>query len=203
MTTSTRRPRADTKPKRETTSALTLPNALTFARIAAVPALIGLFYLEPPEGAFACFGVFVAASVTDFFDGYLARRLNRLSDIGRVLDPIADKLLVAAALVMLVAFEQASPIAVAAILCRELLVSGLREALAGRVALPVTWLAKWKTASQMAALALLLIAPGLGIDAIASAGEGALWLAVGLSWATAIDYLRHAWRAIAGHTSKD
>ncbi len=175
---------------------LTLPNLLTFARIAAVPALIGFFYLDQPLAAFVCFGIFVAASVTDFFDGYIARRRDQLSELGRVLDPIADKLLVAAALIMLTAFDQAPLIAAVAIICRELFISGLREALAGRVSLPVTGLAKWKTASQMGALSVLLIAPGLGIDALDSAGEGLLWLAVGLSWVTAFHYAQAAYRAV-------
>ncbi len=202
MTISTRRRRAEAMRRSGSSGLVTLPNGLTLARIAAVPGMVGLLYLDQPAAAFACFGVFVAASVTDFFDGYLARRLDQMSEFGRVLDPIADKLLVAVALIMLAAFDQAPLIAVVAIIGRELFISGLREALAGRITLPVTWLAKWKTASQMGAVALLLIAPGLGIDALASAGEGLLWLAVGLSWVTAIDYVRHVWRASAGAKPK-
>ncbi|MGD9537480.1 MAG: CDP-diacylglycerol--glycerol-3-phosphate 3-phosphatidyltransferase [Alphaproteobacteria bacterium] len=177
---------------------MTVPNQLTIARMVAVPALIGAFYLAQPYAAFACFALFVAASLTDFLDGYLARKLNQPSELGRVLDPIADKLIVAAALVMLVAFDGASPIAAAAILCRELLISGLREALAGRVVLKVTWLAKAKTAVQMIAIAVLLIAPALGIAEVTLAGEAALWLAVLLSWASAAGYLRIAFGALVG-----
>lgn len=196
MTISTRRPPADAPSTSRATSLRTWPNALTLARIAAVPALVGVFYLDQPVAGLASFAVFVAASLTDFLDGYLARRLDQPSELGRVLDPIADKLLVAAALVMLTAFGQAAPIAVAAILCRELLISGVREALAGRLTLRVTWLAKWKTASQMAALALLLIAPALDMPDLTIAGEAALWLAVALSWASGLDYLRRAWHAV-------
>ncbi len=181
--------------------ALTLPNALTFGRIGAVPLLVAAFYVEQPAAAYACAAIFAVASVTDFFDGYLARKLNQPSELGRVLDPIADKLLVAAALIMLATFGGAQPIAVAAILCRELLVSGLREALAGRLILSVTPLAKWKTASQMLALLLLLIAPAIGSPAFDDAAAALLWLAVALSWLTAADYLRSAWRAIAGSPS--
>lgn len=181
----------------------TLPNVLTLARIAGVPLLVASLYLDQPAAAYASTAVFAAASVTDYFDGYLARKLNQPSELGRVLDPIADKLLVAAALVMLAAVGGAAPIAVTAILCRELLVSGLREALAGRVVLAVTMLAKWKTASQMSALLLLLIAPAVASSAFGAAAEAALWLAVALSWLTAADYLRSAWRVVAGAAPRD
>jgi cardiolipin synthase len=139
-----------------------IPNALTVARIFAVPVLIAAFYLPMPAAAWAAMAVFAAASVTDYVDGWLARRWNQLSDFGKVLDPIADKLLVAAALFMLAAFDRLSVpsiVAAIAILGREILVSGLREFLAGRASLPVTMLAKWKTAVQMAAISVLLVAP--------------------------------------------
>ncbi|MBM3483476.1 MAG: CDP-diacylglycerol--glycerol-3-phosphate 3-phosphatidyltransferase [Alphaproteobacteria bacterium] len=182
---------------------LTVPNLLTFGRIAAVPVLVALFYLPGSASAYATFIVFVAASVTDFFDGYLARRLNQFSTLGRILDPIADKLLVAAALIMLAAFDRAPAIAVAAILCREVLIAGLREALAGRTVLHVTMLAKAKTATQMAAIALLLIAPAIGAGWFWAIGEAALWLAVVLSWLSAAGYLRSAWDAVTGTARAD
>lgn len=172
----------------------TLPNALTVARILAVPVLIAVFYLPMPAAAWAALAVFVAASVTDYVDGWLARRWNQLSDFGKVLDPIADKLLVAAALFMLAAFDRLSVpsiVAAIAILGREILVSGLREFLAGRASLPVTLLAKWKTAVQMAALAVLLVAPaapwGLPWQRI---GEIGLWIAAVLTLVTGWGYLR-------------
>ena len=172
----------------------TLPNALTIARIAAVPVLIAVFYLPAPAAQWAAFAVFAAASITDWLDGYLARRWNQGSDFGKVLDPIADKLLVAAALFMLAAFDRLSVpsiVAAIAILGREILVSGLREFLAGRATLPVTLLAKWKTAVQMIAIALLLLgtAAPWGIPAQAI-GEAALWLAALLTLVTGWDYLR-------------
>ncbi|MBT6442609.1 MAG: CDP-diacylglycerol--glycerol-3-phosphate 3-phosphatidyltransferase, partial [Alphaproteobacteria bacterium] len=95
---------------------MTLPNLLTFARIAAVPVLIALFYLPHPVAAWATFGLFVGAAVTDFLDGWLARRLNQASELGRALDPIADKLIVAAALIMLAADGRTPVVAVVAIL---------------------------------------------------------------------------------------
>lgn len=171
-----------------------LPNALTVARIFAVPVLIAAFYLPAPSAAWAAMAVFVAASVTDWVDGWLARRWEQQSDFGKVLDPIADKLLVAAALFMLAAFDRLSIpsiVAAIAILGREILVSGLREFLAGRASLPVTMLAKWKTAVQMAAIAVLLVAPaapwGLPLQRI---GEIGLWIAAVLTLVTGWGYLR-------------
>lgn len=150
----------------------TLPNLLTFARIVMVPLLAAAFYLPLPWGQWLPFVLFVAASITDFFDGYLARKLNQTSDLGRLMDPIADKLLVMAALVMLVAAGRINTVGLWAaliILAREIFISGLREFLANRtVQIPVSQLAKWKTTTQMAAIILLLP----GIDATI----------VGLSW---------------------
>jgi cardiolipin synthase (CMP-forming) len=171
-----------------------LPNALTVARIAAVPVLIAVFYLPAPASAWAAMAVFVAASVTDWVDGWLARRWEQQSDFGKVLDPIADKLLVAAALFMLAAFDRLSIpsiVAAIAILGREILVSGLREFLAGRASLPVTMLAKWKTTVQMAAVAVLLVAPAAPWDlAWQRIGEIGLWIAAVLTLVTGWGYLR-------------
>jgi cardiolipin synthase len=171
-----------------------LPNTLTVARIFAVPLLIAAFYLPAPAAAWVAMAVFVAASVTDWVDGWLARRWEQQSDFGKVLDPIADKLLVAAALFMLAAFDRLSVpsiVAAIAILGREILVSGLREFLAGRASLPVTMLAKWKTAVQMIAIAVLLVAPaapwGLPLQRI---GEIGLWIAAVLTLVTGWDYLK-------------
>ncbi|MBT3169824.1 MAG: CDP-diacylglycerol--glycerol-3-phosphate 3-phosphatidyltransferase [Rhodospirillaceae bacterium] len=171
---------------------MTLPNILTMGRIALVPPFIGLFYLPGDGGAWAAFALFALAAVTDYFDGWLARRLNQTSEFGRILDPIADKLIVAAALVMLAVQHGAPVIPVVAILCRELLISGLREGLAGRLSLPVSRLGKWKTASQMVAIALLLIAPPLASlgALLGQAGEALLWLAAVLSWLSAGLYVR-------------
>ena len=179
------------------------PNAVTGLRIVMVPVLVGAFFIEGAGGLWLGFAVFAAAALSDCLDGWLARRLDQHSLLGRILDPIADKLLVAAALVMLATDGRAPVIAVVAILGREFLIAGLREALAGSVALPVQPLAKWKTAAQMGAIALLLFAPaaapflpqaaGAGL---ASAGEGLIWLAVVLTWASAIGYLRDAVRGI-------
>lgn len=181
---------------------MALPNILTFARIAAVPVLVGLFYLPDPDAvAWATFGLFVGASLTDLLDGWLARRLNQVSELGRVLDPVGDKLLVAAALVMLAADDRAPLIAVIAIILREVLISGLRESMAGKLTIPVSALAKWKTATQMGALAVLLIAPIFAEatgGALGTAGEVLLWVAAALTWITALGYTRAAWAHLAG-----
>ena len=186
------------------------PNAVTGLRIVMVPVLVGAFFMDGLTGLWLGFAVFAAAALSDFLDGWLARRLDQHSLLGRILDPIADKLLVAAALVMLATDDRAPVIAVVAILGREFLISGLREALAGTVALPVQPLAKWKTAAQMGAIALLLLAPaiasslpGAGAEGLATAGEGLLWLAVVLTWGSAIGYVRDAVRGLRAARSRE
>jgi len=182
---------------------MNIPNALTLGRILVIPIFIGAFYLAEPTAAWITFALFAAAALTDFFDGWLARRLDQQSDIGRIFDPIADKLLVAAALVMLVALDRAAAIPVVAILCREVLVSGLREGLAGRFTIAASKLAKWKTASQMGAISVLLIAPALSAQAaIATAGTVLLWVAVALTWITGLDYLRVAMKQLQRSTER-
>ena len=169
-----------------------IPNILTIGRVALVAPFVALFYVPGDVAAWAIFGVFALAAATDFFDGWLARRLDQTSEFGRILDPIADKLIVAAALIMLAVRYDAPVIPVVAVFCSELLISGLREGLAGRLSLPVSRLGKWKTASQMTAIALLLVAPAwLSLaEPLGQAGEALLWLAAALSWLSAGFYLR-------------
>ncbi|MGB6270582.1 MAG: CDP-diacylglycerol--glycerol-3-phosphate 3-phosphatidyltransferase, partial [Pseudolabrys sp.] len=137
---------------------LALPNILTYARIAAVPVVVGLIFWQsifdgPLWLRWVALAIFISAGVTDILDGYLARTWGQQSSLGRMLDPIADKLLVASCLLMLAAEDTIrgwSLLAAVIILCREILVSGLREYLAElRVGVPVTRLAKWKTTGQM------------------------------------------------------
>lgn len=174
----------------------TLANILTMARILAVPLVVGLFYIEQPLGSHLAIGLYGIACITDFFDGYLARATGTVSKIGQFLDPIADKLMVAAVLIMLIDARWLVGIHVVAgviIMCREILVSGLREFLAGlSVSLPVTWLAKWKTTVQMVALGALIWTPGgasLGIPA-QSIGVVMLWGAAVITLYTGLDYLK-------------
>jgi len=176
--------------------ALSLPNILTYGRIAAVPALAGCFYLEGDTPRWIALGLFILAAISDFFDGYLARAWQQQSALGRMLDPIADKLLVSVSLLMLAADGTIggwSLVAAIIILCREILVSGLREFLAElQVSVPVTRLAKWKTSVQLFAIALLLAGPaGESIlPGTTLAGLTALWLAALLTIYTGYDYFR-------------
>lgn len=183
-----------------------LPNLLTLSRIAAIPLLVVLMALRTPGADVAATVVFALAGITDYFDGKLARDWRQTSDLGRMLDPIADKLLVGATLMMLVGMGRVSlwglyPAII--IMLREILVSGMREYLASlRVGMPVTRLAKWKTGVQMGALGTLLAGDsgspfvGLGFLPVAAIGEAMLWVAAALTLITGWDYwvagLRHA-----------
>lgn len=172
-----------------------LPNWLTFSRVVVIPLLVAGMYLPPPLSYWLTTALFLYASITDFLDGYLARKWGAVSALGRFLDPIADKLLVAAALVCLVADARAPEIPAVIIMLRELLVSGLREHLMEKqVQMPVSTLAKYKTAVQMVALTLLLIGPVY--PTLLDMGRGALWLAALLTAITGWDYLRVGLRHI-------
>ncbi|HUB44619.1 MAG TPA: CDP-diacylglycerol--glycerol-3-phosphate 3-phosphatidyltransferase [Acetobacteraceae bacterium] len=187
-----------------------LPNLLTFSRIAAIPLLVLLVSLRMPAADLAACAVFGAAAITDYYDGKLARSRSQQSDLGRMLDPIADKLLVGAALMMLVGESRLSGPALypaIVIMLREILVSGLREYLAGiRIGLPVTPLAKWKTGFQMGALGTLLAGDTsarllhIGFLPVSLIGEVMLWVAAGLTLWTGWDYLTAGWRhAVVPH----
>jgi cardiolipin synthase len=181
--------------------AYSIPNLLTYARILAVPVIVGCFFVEgrlqsSDFARWASFWIFVVASITDYLDGYLARIWNQTSNIGRMLDPIADKLLVAAVLLLLAADQTIadwSLWAAITILCREILVSGLREYLAAlKVSVPVTRIAKWKTTIQMVAIAFLLAGPAGDkiVPFISETGIVLLWIAAILTFYTGYDYFR-------------
>ncbi len=172
-----------------------LPNLLTLSRIAAIPLVIATFYVDGALARWIACALFAAAAITDWFDGYVARARNLVSPLGRFLDPIADKLLVAAVLFMLVAFNRVSEWSILpalVILLREILVSGLREILAEiRIGMPVSRLAKWKTGIQMVALPVLLVGDaGPATLPVRLTGEVCLWLAATLTLITGWDYLR-------------
>ena len=160
-----------------------LPNILTYSRIAAVPVVVGCIFAQSVMGGplwlrWVALAVFIAAAVTDFLDGYYARIWDQQSAFGRMLDPIADKLLVSSCLLML---------------CREILVSGLREYLAGlRVSVPVTRLAKWKTTVQLVAIGFLLAgeAGDLLIPVTTRVGIALLWISAIFTLYTGYDYFR-------------
>ena len=180
---------------------LSLPNILTYARIVAVPLVVLCFFVEgrlqsTDTARWWAVVIFVVASITDFFDGYLARIWKQTSNIGRMLDPIADKLLVSACLLLLAADGTIAGWALWAaiiILCREILVSGLREYLASlKVSVPVSRLAKWKTTVQMFSIVFLLAGPA-GDKVIPYATEFGLvmlWVAAILTLWTGWDYFR-------------
>jgi cardiolipin synthase (CMP-forming) len=177
--------------------ALALPNLLTYGRMVAVPALVALlFWPNETWARWAALGVFVAAAITDYLDGYFARMMEQQSSLGRMLDPIADKLLVAACLLMLVAdrtIQGWSLWAALVILAREILVSGLREFLAElKVSVPVSRIAKWKTTAQLVALGFLVAGPA-GERIFSGSlitGLVLLWIAAGLTLITGWDYLK-------------
>jgi CDP-diacylglycerol---glycerol-3-phosphate 3-phosphatidyltransferase len=172
----------------------TLPNLLTLSRILAVPILVGTFYLPQPWAPWVACVLFSAAGITDWLDGHFARRWKQQTDFGRFLDPIADKLVVAAALFMLVATGRVGGLTILpalVILMREILVSGLREHLAGlHVGVPVSRLAKWRTGLQMVAIGVLLVGDaGPDFIPVRMIGEGMLWIAAALTLLTGYDYL--------------
>ncbi len=174
-----------------------LPNLLTLSRIASIPLLVATFYIDPPLGNWLGLAILTLAGMTDFFDGYLARALSQQSMLGKFLDPIADKLLVSSLILMLVAFNRIPGVAIlpaVVILCREILVSGLREFLAGaQVGVPVSKLAQWKTTLQMLMLGFLIVGsagPMFGPLSTTDVGVIGLWIAAVLTLVTGYDYLR-------------
>ena len=172
-----------------------LPNLLTLSRILVIPVVIATFYVPGDYARWIACVLLSAAGITDWLDGHMARRWQQQSEIGRFLDPIADKLLVSATLFMLTTFGRLSAAAVfpaLVILCREILVSGLREYLAGlRVGMPVSRLARWKTFIQMLAIGFLIVGDaGPGILPVKAIGESLLWVAAVLTIVTGYDYLQ-------------
>jgi cardiolipin synthase len=183
---------------------LNLPNLLTLSRIVALPVLIGLLWFPQwPTGYGIAFVLYCLMGITDYFDGYLARSQGAVSKLGQFLDPIADKIMVAAVILILVHNRDItgwSVIAALVILLREIAVSGLREFLGGlRVSVPVSKLAKWKTTFQMIALGALILMGAWPSFAIPfsgglltpyTVGYTTLWAAAVLTLVTGWDYLR-------------
>ena len=180
-----------------------IPNLLTLSRIVAIPALVAAFFLDPPLANWVVLGLFVAAALTDWLDGYIARARGEVSGLGRFLDPVADKLLVAATLLMLVYVDRISGMLILpalVILCREIMVSGLREFLAElSVSVPVSRLAKWKTMVQMVAIGFLIVGdaapPAIPAMLIGIIG---LWVAAIFTMYTGYDYLKTGLRHMTG-----
>ncbi len=181
---------------------LTLPNLLTLSRIFAVPILVFLLWQPRPFDYGVTFVLYCMVGLTDYFDGYLARAQGQISKLGQFLDPIADKIMVAAVIVMLAASRKADGnppilqdfniIPALIILLREIIVSGLREFLAElRVGMPVSQLAKWKTTLQLIALGALILGGAIPAQQwVHIVGVISLWAAAGLTLVTGYDYLR-------------
>ncbi|MBW3098728.1 CDP-diacylglycerol--glycerol-3-phosphate 3-phosphatidyltransferase [Pseudohoeflea coraliihabitans] len=187
--------------------ALNIPNLLTYGRILAVPLIVLCFFIEgrlhgSDAARWWALAIFIVASLTDFLDGYLARTWNQTSNIGRMLDPIADKLLVASVLLLVAADGTIAGWSIWAaiiILCREILVSGLREYLAAlKVSVPVTQIAKWKTTVQLLAIAFLLAGPAGDkvLPYTTETGIGLLWIAAIVTIYTGYDYFRAGLRHV-------
>jgi len=180
---------------------LTLPNLLTLSRIFAVPILVFLLWRPSPVDYAITFVLYCIVGITDYFDGYLARSQGQISRLGQFLDPIADKIMVAAVIVMLISTRKLSGepvihglhiVPALVILLREIFVSGLREFLAPlNVSMPVSSLAKWKTTLQLVALGALILAGAVPqLLWVHMVGLASLWAAAGLTLVTGWDYLR-------------
>ena len=181
---------------------LSLPNLLTLSRIFAVPILVFLLWRPTPIDYAFTFVLYCVVGITDYFDGYLARAQGQISRLGQFLDPIADKIMVAAVIVMLLASRRANGeppiiqdlhvIPALIILLREIIVSGLREFLAEvRVGVPVSALAKWKTTLQLVSLGALILAGAASEQPwVHQVGLASLWAAAALTLVTGYDYLR-------------
>ena len=169
-----------------------IPNYVTYFRIAVIPLLPVVFFLQGEWSYYLSTLLFFVAGISDWVDGYLARIWQAQSNLGRFLDPIADKLLVATVLLLLVYAGRADLLPSIAIVCREILVSGLREFLAEiRISVPVSKLAKFKTAAQMLAIGALLLGPAGPSWLYAEfLGRALLWIAAILTLVTGYAYLR-------------
>ena len=174
-----------------------IPNILTLLRVALIPVLVATFYIDSKFSHYVATSIFIFASITDYFDGFLARVWKVQSSFGKVLDPVADKMLVVATLMMMVDKGIAPVLPALVILCREILVSGMREYLAElkvNIKPRVSYLAKIKTTTQMIAIIILLLGKeGTGITYANLLGEIVIWIAAVLTVVTGYAYLKECW----------
>ncbi len=180
-----------------------IPNLLTFSRILMIPVFVGLFYMPASWHHQAAAGVFLAAAFTDWLDGFLARRMHLVSPLGAFLDPVADKLMVATALILLVAANPSVWMAIAAMIIvgREIAISALREWMAelgARAKVAVSWVGKFKTAAQMMAITLLIYRHDVAGLPTYQIGFGLLYVAVVLTLWSMFVYLHAAWPSLSG-----
>jgi CDP-diacylglycerol--glycerol-3-phosphate 3-phosphatidyltransferase len=183
---------------------MTTPTLLTLLRIALIPVLVLFFYLPFPWSNMVCVAVYVLAAATDWADGYIARKMGQMSEFGRVLDPLADKLMVATALILLVqrqeTYQVVFAISAAVIVGREITISALREWMAGigeKALVNVSWLGKLKTGFQMTAIGFLLYHDDIGWIPTALVGELLLYTAAALTLWSMYIYLKTAWPVIS------
>lgn len=183
---------------------LNIPTLLTWARIVLIPVVVGVFYLPLPvaEQNFIATVAFVLAAVTDWFDGWLARKLGQTSAFGAFLDPVADKLMVAAALVVLVQIDRADAVLAFIIIGREITISALREWMASigaRKSVAVSFIGKLKTTAQMVAIPMLLFHDPIGSWNMQVIGTVLIWVAAVLTLWSMVYYMRKAWPEILKH----
>ena len=184
---------------------LNIPNLLTWARILLIPLVVGVYYLPltAAEQNFVATAAFLVAAITDWIDGWLARKLNQTSAFGAFLDPVADKLMVAAALVMLVELNRADAVLAFIIIGREIAISALREWMAkigAAKSVAVSLIGKLKTIAQMTAIPMLLWHTPIGPIDVHLLGTWALWIAALLTLWSMVYYLRKAWPEISART---
>lgn len=184
------------------------PNILTLLRILLIPVFVGVFYIDAPWARLTCALVFGGAALTDWFDGYLARRLGQTSSLGAFLDPVADKLMVAVALVLLVQNDPRAALALPAVVIigREITVSGLREWMAelgARSEVAVSMVGKFKTTAQMIAIFLLILDDYLHWIPLYEVGLVLLYIAASLTLWSMVLYLRAAWPSLTAGADRD
>lgn len=174
----------------------TTPNLLTLSRMAFVPAVVGFLFLRDPKWDLVAAILFTIASITDYFDGYIARVQKSESIYGKLMDPLADKFLVISSLVMLQELGRIHPVIVILLICRELAITGLRAlASAEGVIIPASGSAKWKTAAQMVAIPFIMVEQGLFGIPMYEIGMVLLYISLAISLLSAKDYIVDFFRA--------
>lgn len=167
-----------------------IPTYITWSRILAVPALLPLLYMQTVEYNIAAAILFSLASLTDYLDGYYARRWNVVSKMGQIMDPIADKILVSGTLIFLTYFQKVDPLMVVILMTRDTLIGGVRSVAAAEgLVIPANTTGKWKTALQMICIPFVILGDIAGMN-ISPLGQGILWITVVLSITSAFDYFR-------------
>jgi CDP-diacylglycerol---glycerol-3-phosphate 3-phosphatidyltransferase len=175
----------------------TTPNMLTLLRMAFVPVVVGLLFVGKPEWDLAAALVFGVASITDYFDGYIARTRKLVTVYGKLMDPLADKFLIVSSLVMLQYLERIHPLVVILLVCRELAITGLRAlASAEGVIIPASPSTKWKTVAQMVAIPFIMVKQGLFGIPLFPIGLVLLYVSLGISLWSAKDYIVDFFRAL-------